>query len=331
MSESWWWITSLLTPLVLAVLGFYAYVEYQARLLKTHSGPIPGGLRFEANGWSVEVQRSNQQLRVKTRRGHYTRQPLEGGEEQVQQGPLTAVLPAPGLLIEVTQSVHEAAGEETGKATGLCTVVFRASDEAAFAMAEKPGGERYLLRLDQVPAPVAAKFHQFAGQIRLWVDKLDRNLAQQMNLRAQRAEAESAAQARAEARALKAAEQPAVDESDPAAQIAYWRKLAGFSGTSEVGYDQRGRIEWFIDLDKRGRITLHADGRTIYTTLMGATVATLGGELEICVRDDYWSEAEPELKHFRILKGAHSDVRRAWKERLEIMCDKLRNGEISSD
>ena len=69
MSEAWWWITSLLTPLVLAVLGFYVYVEYQARLLKTHSGPIPGGLRFEANGWSVEVQRSNQQLRVKTRQG----------------------------------------------------------------------------------------------------------------------------------------------------------------------------------------------------------------------------------------------------------------------
>jgi hypothetical protein len=329
MSESWWWITSLLTPLVLAVLGFFAYVEYQARLLKTHSGPIPGGLRFEANGWSVEVQRSNQQLRVKTRRGHYTRQPLEGGEEKVQQGPLTAVLPAPGLLIEVAQSVHEGDGEETGKATGLCTVVFRASDEAAFAMAEKPGGERYLLRLEQVPAPVAAKFHQFAGQIRLWVDKLDRNLAQQMQLRAQRAEAEAAAQARAAARAQKAAEQPAVDDSDPEAQIAYWRKLAGFSGISEVGYNQKGKIEWFIDLDKRGRITLHADGRTIHTNLLGATVATLGGELEVCVRDDYWSEAEPELKQFRILKGAHSDVRRAWKERLEILCDKLRSGEIS--
>jgi len=329
VSEPWLWITGLLTPVVLVVLGFYVYVEYQARLLKTHSGPIPGGLRFEAHGWSVEVQRSTQQLRVKTRLGHYTRQPLGGGDPQVQHGPLTATLPAPGLQIEVTQSVREGADGDTGKSTGLCNVVFRASDETAFALAEKPDGEHYLLRLEEVPAPVAAKFHQFAGQIRLWVDKLDRNLAQQMHLRAQRAEAEAAAQARAAARAQKAAEQPAVDDSDPEAQIAYWRKLAGFSGTSEVGYNQKGKIEWFIDLDKRGRITLHADGRTIYTTLMGATVTTLGGELEIGVRDDYWSEAEPELKHFRILKGAHSDVRRAWKERLEIMCDKLRSGEIS--
>ena len=90
-------------------------------------------------------------------------------------------------------------------------------------------GERYLLRLEQVPAPVAAKFHQFAGQIRLWVDKLDRNLAQQMQLRAQRAEAEAAAQARAEARALKAAEQKRIQmetlvEQDLKAVRDYHRK-----------------------------------------------------------------------------------------------------------
>jgi len=328
MNEPWLWIAGLLTPVVLAVLGFYAYVEYQARVLKTRAGPIPGGLRFEAHGWSVEVQRAAQQLQVQTRQGHYTRESLAGGSPQEQQGPLSATLPAVGLQIEVTRNMHTRPGLPP-QPTGLCSVVFRASDESAFAAAEKPGGERHLLRLEQVPEPVAANFHQFAGQIRMWVDKLDRNLAQQVLLRQQRLEAEAAAQARAAARAKKAAEQPVVQDLEPAAQIAHWRQVAGFSGTSEVGYAENGKIEWFIDLDPRGRITLHADRRTIHTTLLGATVASLAGELEVGVRDDYWSEAEPELKSFRLFKGAHSDVRRAWKERLEILCDKLRSGEIS--
>jgi hypothetical protein len=120
-----------------------------------------------------------------------------------------------------------------------------------------------------------------------------------------------------------------VQDLEPVAQIAHWRQVAGFSGNSEVGYAENGKIDWFIDLDPRGRITLHADRRTIHTTLLGATVSSLAGELEVGVRDDYWSEAEPELKSFRLFKGAHSDVRRAWKERLEILCDKLRSGEIS--
>ena len=328
MSEPWLWIVGLLTPVVLAILGFYAYVEYQARVLKTRSGPIPGGLRFEAHGWSVEVQRSAQQLKVQTRQGHYTREPVAGGGAQEQQGPLTATLPAAGLQIEVTRSVQAQPGQPA-KPTGQCSVVFRASDETAFAAAEKPGGERHLLRLEQVPEPVAANFHQFAGQIRMWVDKLDHNLAQQVQLRQQRVEAEAAALARAEARAKKAAEQPVAQDLEPAAQIAHWRQVAGFSGTSEVGYAENGKIDWFIDLDPRGNITLHSDRRTIHTTLLGATVSTLAGELEVGVRDDYWSEAEPELKSFRLFKGAHSDVRRAWKERLEILCDKLRSGEIS--
>lgn len=329
MNDHWWWIAGLLTPVAMAVLGFYAYVEYQARLLKTRSGPIPGGLRFEANGWSVEVHRAQQQVQVQTRQGHYSRVPLAGGAGQEQQGPVKAALSAPGLQIEVTRT----APAEPGKPPlpkGSCSVVFRASDETAFAAAEKEGGERHVLRLEGIPEPVAANFHQFAGQIRVWVDKLDHNLALQMQLRQQRAEAEAASQARAAARAQKAAEQPPPPDLEPQAQIAHWRKVAGFSGTSEVGYTEDGKIDWFIDLDPRGRITLHADKRTIHTTLMGATVSTLAGELEVGVRDDYWSEGEPELKSFRIFKGAHSDVRRAWKERLEILCDKLRSGEISS-
>lgn len=329
MTEPWLWIAGLLTPAVVVVLGLYGYVEYQARLLKTRSGPIPGGLRFEAHGWSVEVQRAAQQLRVQARQGHYAREPLasDGMPEPGAAGPVSATLPAAGLQIEVTRSMHGQPGK-TSQPTGWCSVVFRASDERAFAAAEKPGGERHLLRLEQVPEPVAANFQQFAGQIRVWVDKLDRTLAQQVLQRQQRLEAEAAAQARAAARAKKAAEQPVVLDLEPEAQIAHWRQVAGFSGTCEVGYAENGKIDWFIDLDPRGRITLHADRRTIHTTLLGATVSSLAGELELGVRDDYWSEAEPELKSFRLFKGAHADVRRAWKERLEILCSKLRSGEI---
>lgn len=333
MTEPWLWIAGLLTPVVLAVLGLYGYVEYQARLLKTRAGPIPGGLRFEAHGWSVEVQRATQQLLVQARQGHYARASLDGGGMPEPgpgpAGPVSATLPAAGVQIEVTRTLRGQPGQ-TPQPTGQCSVVFRASDETAFAAAEKPGGERHLLRLEQVPEPVAANFQQFAGQIRVWVDKLDRNLAQQVLQRQQRLEAEAAAQARAAARAKKAAEQPVVQDLAPEAQIAHWRQVAGFSGTCEAGYADDGKIEWFIDLDPRGRITLHADRRTIHTTLLGATVSSLAGELEVAVRDDYWSEAEPELKSFRLFKGAHSDVRRAWKERLEILCGKLRNGEIAS-
>ena len=196
--------------------------------------------------------------------------------------------------------LQEQPGEEP-RPTGLCRVEFRASDETLFALQDTPGGERYLLRLDNVPGPVATDFQRFAGQIRLWVEKQEHNAAQQMQIRQQRAEAAAAAQARAEERARKAAALPEVKNLDPESQIAYWRQLAGYSGTSEVGLTQDGKgIEWFIDLDPRGRLTLHADRRTVYTTLLGASVNSSGGELELHVRDDYWSEAEPELKTFRL-------------------------------
>lgn len=331
MSDATLWITLLLTPTLLGLVGFFLYVERQARLLKTQARAFPGGLRFDAHGWSVEVQRANQLVVVKSHDGHYTREPLVAGgvSPDPVQGAVLAKLPAPGLRIEVSHMLLEQPGEEP-RPTGLCRIVFHASDETLFALQDAPGGERHQLRLDHLPGPVAADFQRFAGQIRLWVEKQELAAAQQMLIRQQRAEAEAAAQARAEERARKAAALPAVKDMAPEAQIAQWRQLAGFSGTSEVGYTPDGkRIDWFIDLDPRGRVTLYADGRTVYTTLLGATVNSLGGELELAVRDDYWSEAEPELKNFRLFKGATADVRRAWKERLQILIEKLRSGEVT--
>jgi hypothetical protein len=48
-------------------------------------------------------------------------------------------------------------------------------------------------------------------------------------------------------------------------------------------------------------------------------VTALTGELEIGVRDDYWTEDDPQLLKFRILAGSTPENRLAWKERLEIL------------
>lgn len=328
MSEQWQWILWLVGAAAVMVGGLYGYLEYQASLLKTRTTAIPGGLRFSAHGLTVDVLRGPQQLVVETERGRYVHQALEGGEEQEQEGGLKVTLPAPGLRIEVSRAMRKLPDREEAVPTGLCTIEFHASDEMAFAAQDKTGGERSALRIDHVHEKIAMGFNQFAGQVRVWVEKLEKNLAHQAQLAQQKLDAEAAEAARA-ARAQKAAEQAPAAEMDPADQIAQWRRTAGFSGTSEVGYTPDGKIDWFIDLDTRGRITLYANKLVIHTNLMGATVVSLGAELEIGVRDEYWSEAEPELQVFRLFKGAHSDVRRAWKERIEILCDKLRSGEIS--
>jgi hypothetical protein len=328
MGEQWQWIIWLVGAVAVMVGGLYGYLEYQASLLKTRTTAIPGGLRFSAHGLTVEVLRGPQHLVVQTDRGRYVHQALEGGEEQEQEGSLKVTLPAPGLRIEVSRAMRKLPDQEEAQPTGLCTIEFHASDEMAFTAEGKSGGERSALRIDHVHEKIAMGFNQFAGQVRVWVEKLEKNIAHQAQLAQQKLDAEAAEVART-ARAQKAAEQAKGPSMEPADQIAQWRQVAGFSGTSEVGYTPDGRIDWFIDLDTRGRITLHAGGLTIHTNLMGAKVSTLGAELEIGVRDEYWSEAEPELQVFRLFKGAHSDVRRAWKERIEILCDKLRSGEIS--
>jgi hypothetical protein len=85
--------------------------------------------------------------------------------------------------------------------------------------------------------------------------------------------------------------------------------------------DGKGGIEWFIDLDATGRITLHSGKQTAHTTLKGATITSLGGELEINVLD---AEGNPDPHSFRVLKNMPPDVRRAWKERLEMLRDSFK-------
>ena len=109
-----------------------------------------------------------------------------------------------------------------------------------------------------------------------------------------------------------------------AAQLAHWRQAAGFEGQHCAHQaDASGCVQWLIDVAADGRITLHANRRTVHTTLRGASIEGKGGALELGVRDAHWSEATPELQLFQVLKGGNSEERRAWKERLELLRNHL--------
>lgn len=302
----------LLALVVLVVLAWFGWVEYHAHMLKTQVTQEAGVLRFVAYGWSVEAHRGKAQLVVQARHGYASRQGLERGDPQVQAGAVEATLPAPGLRIEI----------KPGASGGTCLVEFHASDEIALAAQGKTGGERFEVRVDKVPAPVAAQFATFAGQLHVWVEKLEQRIAAQHQAEqeeAQRLERQTSADA------IEHGPEAAKETLTPEQQVGKWRKAAGFSGTSsEIGLNDKGGILWFVDQGPSGRITLHSDQRTIHTTLEGSQITSLGGELEVGVRDDYWSEEEPELRRFRILKGLPPDQRRAWKERLEILRDEMR-------
>ena len=314
-----WFIGALV---LLVVVAWFGWVEYHAHLLKTRVSNKGGVLRFVAHGWSVEVDRNAQQVHVLARHGHFSHKPLVPPDGQVQEAiaeqqdetaHIDAMLPAPGLRMAVSP----------GEGAGLCVVEFQASDQLGFAAEGKTGGQSYLLTLDRVPEPVAASFNQFAGQLRVWVDKLEKRLAAKMREQLVAREQEAKDKEKAEKAASKT--QAPKERISAEAQVSQWRQTAGFSGTSsEIGLTEDGGIAWYVDLDMSGRITLHSADRTVHTTLQGAKIVSLGGELEIFVRDDFWSAEDPELRSFRILKGLPPDERRAWKERMEILRDNLR-------
>lgn len=320
---------------VIAALGaaLYFYLEYQARAMRTRVVDVPGGLRYEAHGFSIEVRRSSKQLVVVTRTGRLVRIPLEGGDAQTQMPPIKVVLPAAGLQFDVVQSsVSGAPGMGAPIPPGFCTIRIRATDLPASDGSR--GGFRTELLIERVPELVMVSFNDFAARVRVWIEKINHRLELERIARV-RQEEEAAAAAEverllAEAKAQKPAEAPLTDkdrEALVALQLSTWRKAAGFTGTaSEVQSDDQGRVVWFVDMLDDGRITLHADKRTIHSTLQGASISSLGGELEIGVRDDYWTEDEPALRIFKVFKGMPADARRAWKERLELVRDSVTRG-----
>ncbi len=335
-----WWVLGIALVLGGAVL---AYMEYHVYLLRTKVTDVPNGIRFTSQDLVVEIQRPAKQVLVHARQGTFTRKAMEeGGEDQVESGELSLTLAATGLKIDIVRHAIKLPDKDESIPTGFCQLVFSTSDELVNKLEDKGVTERSVLRIDGVPNKVATDFHLFVTQVQVWIDKLEQAIHQELEARRKKAEAEAAAvraaeeakvKAEAEAARLEAAKipdlSPAEREAAAAPILAQWRKAAGFTGTSsEIGISPKGVIEWFIDLDPRGRITLHSSNRTIHTTLQGATIASVGGELEIGVRDEYWTEDEPALKTFRVLKGIPSDARRAWMERLEILRDSMPSSNV---
>jgi hypothetical protein len=288
---------------------------------------VPGGLLFTAQGFTVESRHAAKEIKVIARNGVYARQALPDGDEEQQRGNVDLSLSAIGLEIEVSRiSVKD--GEDGDAApTGFSRIVFSASDEKMRKTQGKSVSERSQLKLDDIPDSIATDFQQFANGLRAWIDKVEQQLEAQVA--AQRKREQEAAAA-----ALVLQIDPKEDTSIPlseaerevraAAQIEKWRAAAGFKGAStEVSFDARGQIVWAIDLNPTGRVILHANKRTFYGSLIGASVMGIGTELEISVRDDYWTEEDPRLIAFRVLGGTAPENRRAWKERLDILIQSL--------
>lgn len=305
--------------------GVYLYMEYQAYLLRTSVSGIPGGLRFTARLLVVEARYGAKQVVVEARSAHYKRQPLPEGDETVETGSVTATLPAAGLQMQVFRMVEKGTDADAPKCTGTCRIVFTASDALKMQASHTGVGECAVLRLEGVPTRVANDFQAFANTLQTWLDKVEHGLKMEIEAARLREEEEARAKAQAERDALaaEAALSDADRESLAETQIAAWRAAAGFKGTTtEVSIEPDGQIRWFIDLEPSGRVILHANQRTFSGSLKGAFVGTLGGELEVGVRDDYWAEDQP-LSTFRILGGASPDLRRAWKERLDLLVQNL--------
>lgn len=315
-----WWALGGATAIG---VGVYLFMEYQAYLLRTSVVSVPGGLRFTAQGFSVEARHSAKEIKVVARNGRYVRQSLPDGDEEVQTGALTVALAAVGLQIEVARVSLKGAEGAAATPTGHSRIVFFASDERVRQAHGKKASERSELRLDHVPDPIATDFQQFANGLRAWIDKVEHQMAAQAQEQLQRAQEAAAAAAGLAVDPVEDTSVPLTDadrEARAGAQIEKWRQAAGFKGTStEVSFDARGQIVWLIDLDPAGRVILHAGKRTFYGSLKGASVTGIGTELEVAVRDDYWSEDDPRLVAFRVLGGATPETRRAWKERLELL------------
>jgi len=303
------WLLGLLSA---GAVAGYGVMEFIAWLEHSETVAVPAGFRFVSRHLQVEMQRAKDRVVVRTDRGHFVRQANATQEASDAKGAMTVVLEALGLRIEITPQKPLENAAVTDVPPRHFSLTFNNAEDHS------------RLNIPDVPAKIAHDFSAFASQIGLWVEKREARRAQE-EAAAQAAAESAAAAAAAEAEALAAkAEKEAALNLPPDAQVALWRKAAGFSGTSsEIGLDDRGKIAWFIDLDPSGRITLHGNDRTVHTTLEGAEIASVGGELELGVRDEFWTIHAPKLVRFRVLKGRSPDERRAWRERMEILRNQL--------
>lgn len=315
----------------LAALGVlvWTYIQQKAKLLQTRTVEFAGGLRFEAHTFSVEMHQAAKRIKVSAKQGTLKVTGLPSGTEHHHDGVSDLSLPALGLAVAVVRTPVAPDGRSAVQAMntfdiefntphGLSTTRGPGAEPDAMGTASTP-----VVRLQGLPEPVAMHFQAFASRLTIWADKITK-FAEQEKAQAQQAaqDAATAAAAALEAQAQEAAAQAAPVQDvtgslDLAGQIAKWQKAAGFSGQySEVGTHHNGSIQWFVDLNPDGRITLHGNQRTVFTTLHGATIKALPKAIEIGVRDEFWSDGDPLLM-FQVLQGSPPNERRQWQEWLE--------------
>lgn len=306
---------TLIALVLLVGLGFLIF-ELRLRALRTHVLQFPGSLRFEAHEFSVQIQRTEKEVRVRCNNGNWQPSEVVAARLPARVGRVEYTFAALGFRVEVGEAVRQLPGQAAPILLGHCEIRMRGADDTR-------------LTIQRIPKPVALAFENFAKQTRLWVEKLEtrQRLESQEQLRkeAEQAQAEQDAKVVAAALTGKPATGPYSDADRneiTQAQISQWRKEAGFEGqNSQYQVDPKGVVIWFIDVATDGRIILHANKVTLHTHLRGAIFTVLGGEMEVSVRDAFWSEDAPTLKTFRVLRGTSLDERRAWKERLELIRD----------
>lgn len=311
--------------LVIAVCVFML-VELRARTLRTRVIDVPGTLRFEAHTFSLEVKVTAKQIEVHVNEGILTRHPLAGGPDDVKHGLLNVTLPAPGLTISVKPSQPAPLdGQDRPRATGLYSITLQATDALINGAKKLPGGHETALEITKIPEPVAKRFEVFSNRVQIWADKMERRLQADVDELTRKEEDAARKEQEATTIAQSAAEAGAQTGLELANdQVERWRQAAGFRGVySEVSIAANGRVRWFIDLTDDGRITVHANNRTIHTSLLGASFLPDKLDLQILVRDDYWTEEDRAMTSFRLFEGLPPDDRRVWKERLETARNKL--------
>ena len=318
-----WWS---LGGVAVFVGGFLLYLEYGAMQLRTRVQPVPGGLRFVAHDFSVESLTSARELKVKAgKNARYHREHKVLGETEDKIAPLNVTLPLAGLRIEVMRLSLKSPEEGAAPAaTGFSRILITSSDELLNTLQGRPPGARTELRLDRVHDRIAEDFNRFANGVHFAVEKVEKQLLAQAEAEAALPPPPSAEDLAAAAEADAAAQAPIDPKARAEEQLAQWRAAAGFTGThTDYALDEVGKIAWLIDLDPAGRVILHANQRSFYGSLRGASVTVLASDMEVSVRDAYWTKEDPRLVAFRIMAGKPMDEQRAWKQRLGKAIDSL--------
>ena len=88
MSGQMDWIWWSLGAMFVLSIGAYLFAELQAFWMRTSVTKIPGGQRFEAHSFSVDMLRRAGKVRVKARNARYSQQAREGQSAMEKSGAL---------------------------------------------------------------------------------------------------------------------------------------------------------------------------------------------------------------------------------------------------